>query len=324
MLGVTTDNYKMNSTINHSMNYTMNYIQPTEYHFSLDSVILPKLVAKDFLPKFYLTLSETDSEINQIYTLGSNFLDKNKKAFNTIISNNNVSNFESKFVLKVLDLCSGTGVIGIEFIFHWINFVKQNLLPYIESIQNKDLSILVTNTFNLEMHFVEVQAAYKDFFEKNIEIMKLTLQKELSDSRIKLNIHFHLINYKDFNLRKILIKNSKINDQCLDKSETSDDSTSPFDLILANPPYFQKNQGRLSPSDLKNRSRFYLDSDFETFCQLLPALLKPGASANMVFRSLKEHKSDLYQRMHLYLSSQGQIAEKENIRTAKWISFTKK
>lgn len=274
-------------------NYTMNYKQPAEYHFSLDSVILPNLVAKEFLPQFYLSNNTPTKE-----PLASQFA-KDKELKPQIIS-----------VLKVLDLCSGVGVIGIEFIFHWVQFVK-NLKS-------------IPKNFCLEIHFLEVQAAYKEYFEENIQIMKKTLEQELLDSGLKINIHFHLINYKDFNLRSIPIKESKIDAHCLDEFDLAGDSASPFDLILSNPPYFQKNQGRLSPSDLKNRSRFYLDSDFETFCQLLPELLKPGSCANMVFRSLQEHKSDLFLKMHLLLCDKGVVTEKENIRTAKWISFTKK
>lgn len=60
---------------------------------------------------------------------------------------------EFKNSLRILDLCSGCGVIGLDFVFH---ILKE---------QTSDLNTPVS----LEVDFLEIQDVYRPHFEKNVE-----------------------------------------------------------------------------------------------------------------------------------------------------------
>lgn len=114
---------------------------------------------------------------------------------------------------------------------------------------------------------VEIQAENQEYFNKNVTMIKLDSNKR------ETQFQFHLMNYSE-----ILRKNS-FKEQ--------------FDFIICNPPYFKKGQGKLSPSDFKNRSRFYLDSDFQTLIKSFIFCLKKNAEAYFLNRPLSEHGWDL-------------------------------
>jgi tRNA1(Val) A37 N6-methylase TrmN6 len=63
-----------------------------------------------------------------------------------------------------------------------------------------------------------------------------------------------------------------------------------YDLIVSNPPYFFKWQGKQSPSEFKNRCRFFIDSDLDNLILGIAHSLKPGADCYMLLRDLPEHK----------------------------------
>jgi tRNA1(Val) A37 N6-methylase TrmN6 len=69
--------------------------------------------------------------------------------------------------------------------------------------------------------------------------------------------------------------------------------TEQFDLIVSNPPYFHKGHGVLSPSDFKNRCRFFLDSTFAHFIKALANSLAYKGEAYFLLRPLKQHGYDL-------------------------------
>lgn len=173
--------------------FTFDYHQPSEYHFSLDSVLLPKLVAQNYeqIPK---------------------------------------SQLES---MNVLDLCSGTGIMGLEFSYYL-----------------KDI---------LKIDFLEVQEVYRDYFLKNKEMV----------APGKENFKFLCLNYEQM---------------ILDKSFHNS-----YDLILCNPPYFFKDEGILSPSEFKNRCRFFLDSSFENLIKAIGFSLKIGGEAYVLARPGHDH-----------------------------------
>lgn len=172
--------------------FTFDYFQPSEYHFSLDSVLLPKIVAKQ------LKKDQID-----------------------------VSSF------KVLDLCSGTGIIGLEF---------SHYLPQINAID-----------------FLEVQKVYEEYFKKNLALVAPS----------KMDFNFLNLNYDE------LISNSSFHEK--------------YDLILCNPPYFFKNEGVLSPSEFKNRCRFFMDSSFDNLIKAVGHALKFGANAYILARPGHDH-----------------------------------
>lgn len=117
-----------------------------------------------------------------------------------------------------------------------------------------------------QLDFVEVQEVYRPHLEENIKTFK---------SQVKQHFNYELIfeNYANLHLRPKL--------------------ESQYDLLLCNPPYFRISQGKLSPSDFKNRCRFFIDSDYPELLQAINFLLKPGGSAFILLQSLKDHNIDV-------------------------------
>jgi tRNA1Val (adenine37-N6)-methyltransferase len=109
--------------------------------------------------------------------------------------------------VNCLDLCAGTGVIGLE------------LSIYLNDIKNID--------------FIEVQSEYLGHFENNFH----GIHGLNSDRNFK---------YYQKNYEVVLTENNSIH-------------FNKYDLILCNPPYFFSNEGILSPSNFKNRCRFFFD-----------------------------------------------------------------
>lgn len=139
--------------------------------------------------------------------------------------------------LRVLDLCAGCGVIGIQL--SW----------YLRDLRQID--------------FVEIQDIYTDYFFQNIAQV----------NRPELQFNWHLMNYDELNT-------------------TAWEET--FDLIISNPPYFQEGHGMLSPSEFKNRCRFYLDSSFTNYVLALCNSLRYGGKAYFLLRPLQHHGLDLF------------------------------
>ena len=138
--------------------------------------------------------------------------------------------------MKVLDLCSGCGVIGLELSLH----------------TPKELTI----------DFLEVQEIYESFFHKNVELVYPQMNKSIDQYRFIKNNYETLLEPRFENL---------------------------YDLIICNPPYFFKGEGLLSPSEFKNRCRFFLDSDFKTLIKAILAALKPNCNAYILVRPGDNH-----------------------------------
>lgn len=155
--------------------------------------------------------------------------------------------------LRVLDLCAGCGVIGIEL--SW----------YLQDIRRID--------------FIEVQEIYTDYFYKNVALV----------NRPELQLRWHRMNYDE-------LLNANWKNQ--------------YDLIISNPPYFQPNQGMLSPSEFKNRCRFYLDSTFGNFIYAMVNALAENGIAYFLLRSLKQHGSDVFSDMQRVLHNMPVSIEK--------------
>ena len=67
-----------------------------------------------------------------------------------------------------------------------------------------------------------------------------------------------------------------------------------YDLIIANPPYFLKDESSLSPSELNNRARFFLDADLRTLLRGVRNALTPKGRAYILMKSGKEHGRDAF------------------------------
>jgi len=133
-----------------------------------------------------------------------------------------------------------------------------------------ELSFRNRNIKNID--FLEVQEIYKEHFEENL--------RRVNRSDLKTN--WLQMNYEE-------LLQPKHRHQ--------------YDLILCNPPYFQVGQGKLSPSEFKNRCRFFMDSTFPKLIEVLVHTLRPEGEAFVLIRSLKDHKLDLINEMISILPS---------------------
>jgi tRNA1Val (adenine37-N6)-methyltransferase len=94
------------------------------------------------------------------------------------------------------------------------------------------------------------------------------------------------------------------------QSSADSPSTAPatrYDLIIANPPYFEAEEGHLSPSPVKNRCRFFLDSDLKTLVQGIGHALKPGGQAFLLMKSGEKHGRRLDRDLQLWLAGSASV-----------------
>ena len=113
--------------------------------------------------------------------------------------------------------------------------------------------------------FIELQNVYENYFKKN----KIELEQILNQ---KTELNFINANYADLT--------------------TNENFKSKYNLIVCNPPYFKIGQGKLSPSEFKNRCRFYIDSDFMNLLKFIKYSLVQTGVAFILLRSLKDHGPD--------------------------------
>ena len=144
-----------------------------------------------------------------------------------------------------LDICAGSGIIGLDFLFHCQNEKKQNLKSF---------------------SFLEVQEIYHPHFQKNV-----------ATSQVQTPCHWLQQNY-----------------EVLQTAEHHEK----YDLILCNPPYFRVGQGKMSPSEFKNRCRFFIDSNFERLMKGIENALAPKGVAFLLLRDLQEHKWSPFAELH--------------------------
>lgn len=161
-----------------------------------------------------------------------------------------------------LDLCSGCGIIGLDFLFHC-----------------QKEGIEMPKRFD----FLEVQSVYKDHFLENAR---------------RSGIHSVEMSFLNKNYDELL----------LGEVEQT------YDLILCNPPYFHPGQGKLSPSEFKNRCRFFLDSDFASLVRVLEKVLSAQGQAFILLRDQSEHGLNMQQEFRRHLSLKLQMEVLEDIR----------
>lgn len=109
-----------------------------------------------------------------------------------------------------------------------------------------------------DFDFLDIQESYLPHFEENV--------KRLGE--IATQCHFLHKNYDD-----------------LQKAEFA----KKYDLILSNPPYFLPGQGKLSPSEFKNRCRFFIDSDLKNLLLGIAAALNDKGVSYLLLRDLPDH-----------------------------------
>ena len=96
-----------------------------------------------------------------------------------------------------------------------------------------------------------------------------------------------------------------------------------FDLIVCNPPYFLPGQGKLSPSEFKNRCRFFIDSDLQSLLAGVHNCLKPEGIGFMTLRELAEHGLDILAEARNFSENKLQIEEAGLIRGTHLLKLTK-
>lgn len=136
---------------------------------------------------------------------------------------------------RVLDLCAGSGIIGMDFLFHCRQELGQT---------------------PSRCDFLEVQDVYRPHFATNIERLNLP------DTEMR----FLHQNY-----------NQPLSDQ--------------YDLILCNPPYFDPREGKPSPSQFKNRCRFFIDATQADLIHAIAAALTARGRAYVLTRSTNPPQS---------------------------------
>lgn len=117
-------------------------------------------------------------------------------------------------------------------------------------------------TLPKEFDFLEIQDVYIPHFTENKNRLGL----------LPMDLNFVLRNYNDLQTEEFHHK---------------------YDLILSAPPYFLPTHGKLSPSQFKNRCRFFIDSDLQNLLLGIHHSLKKTGLAYILLRDLPEHKYNI-------------------------------
>lgn len=142
-----------------------------------------------------------------------------------------------------------------------------------------------------QMDFVEIQNVYLEYFEKNLGLF---------DPRP--NFKFVNENYQDFGGR---VKGQ-------------------YDVIVCNPPYFFAGEGVLSPSDFKNRCRFYLDASFRELIESITQLLSPGGEAYILINKGEAYGKNRVEEAKSFLTPDFELTVLEKIRITDLVKIKRK
>lgn len=140
--------------------------------------------------------------------------------------------------------------------------------------------------------FIEVQSVYESHFNEN---------------KVQLNCSNVIFTFLNQNYDTLLEKS------LLQK----------YDLIVTNPPYFFLGQGKLSPSQMKNRCRFFIDSTFEKLIFSIANGLKTNGTAYMLLKDLPEHQWHAIQECEKICAGLLKMEVLGKIRTTHWIELKK-
>ncbi len=146
--------------------------------------------------------------------------------------------------------------------FHEKNIGPLHFLDLCSGVGVVGLEIEYLLNSILHCDFLEVQNIYREYFERN--------RKELFPHRT--HYTFLSMNYRD-------VKNHL-------------ELKGKYHGIFCNPPYFFPGEGLLSPSEFKNRCRFFLDGSFEELFESIIYLLHAEGIAYILVRSHSERKKD--------------------------------
>lgn len=208
--------------------------------------------------------------------------------------------FDAKDLLswKCLDLCAGTGVLGFEMNFH---------LPELT-----------------HWEFVEVQSVYQEHFQKNRKqaeeraralvpikqkpfLQVVGNEKKIEKTAAEGKIQEPQFNFLNKNYSELL----------------TGDFERKYELVLCNPPYFLPEQGKQSPSDFKNRCRFFIDSTFEKMVEVFIHILSEKGEAYLLLRDLDDHGKDLFMDLRTLTRGRLEITNLSMIRGTFLLKLTR-
>lgn len=140
--------------------------------------------------------------------------------------------------------------------------------------------------------FVEVQQIYNQHFYENVRRL----------GAVGTQLSFINKNYNEFVA------------PLTNQTDFFSENTVKYDLVLCNPPYFRMGQGKMSPSEFKNRCRFFMDADFTSLIKAIENSLAPGGCAYILLRDLEEHNWNPFKEAQTILSANMKIEKMDNIR----------
>jgi tRNA1(Val) A37 N6-methylase TrmN6 len=161
-----------------------------------------------------------------------------------------------------------------------------------------ELAAFLPQDFSID--FVEVQSVYRSFFETNFE--RLRERDRANGVSRQLRARWLEMNYEGL---------------------LSEEFHERYDLILSNPPYFRAEQGKLSPSEFKNRCRFFLDSTPEKLWDAIAHALRPGGEAFVLVRPLDDHDQDPVGEIRQRLKYSARVENEDDIRGTALVRISK-
>lgn len=159
------------------------------------------------------------------------------------------------------------------------------------------LELSLHSSRNLQIDFLEIQEVYQPFFQQNVEMIYPQHPQKFEKFRF-LNLNYQALGHPAFENK--------------------------YDLIVCNPPYFFKGEGLLSPSEFKNRCRFFLDSDFKTLIEVTLQALKPNSAAYLLVRSGTHHGRTPLAEINKILKNEGSAQIIDNVRGTDVVEIRKK
>jgi len=136
--------------------------------------------------------------------------------------------------------------------------------------------------------FLEVQEIYQSYFQQNVKII----------NRDEVQFNFILANYEQVR------------------------ALHQYELIICNPPYFRVGQGKLSPSNFKNRCRFFIDSDFPKLINSILTQLKPTGQAYLLLRPLDDHGRSIHEELRGLIQGRAKFEVVGDIRGTELVKIT--
>lgn len=128
-----------------------------------------------------------------------------------------------------------------------------------------------------QIDFIEIQNAFKTAFMANASLVVDSLKK----------IQWREMNYSGLSLEA---------------------ERSQYNLIVSNPPYFFSDDGRISGKDVKNRCRFFIDSDLASFVRGICLSMAPTGHAYFLCKLGGTHGRKSWDEIRLITAMHDQTA----------------